>query len=304
MAVENDTAADHTELYDNLRAFLERGITTPGGPDWDLLRYDSVNKRALYRARGIADDEEIFVGISLHADVGTDTYAIGLWMFRSYNESLGDLEQPGISTVVYLPIWNQPMLYWFVANGARLIVVVKVSTVYSSAYAGKFLPFGTPGEYPQPYYVAAPVSTATTRWSSTNEGDRAFFDPGNSAYMLLPGAGSWRNVKNFQQSGGGEGQAGSTNHIWPFAAGSFTSILTTRFRELRENVDGTYWLMPLTLVGFSPEVDTYGDLDGAYAVSGFDNATENTVTIDGVQYLVVQNQFRTARYYYAAIKLE
>jgi hypothetical protein len=255
-------------------------------------------------APGISTTEEIFVGFSLHEDVGTDTYALGIWMFRSYNAGLGDLEQPGISTVVYLPIWNQPMQYWFVANGQRVTITPKVSTVYPSAHAGKYLPYGTPGEYPQPYYLAAPVATPTTRWSTTNENNRNFWDPGSSAYMLMPGAGSWRAVQNFQQSGGGESGVSSSNHVWPYAADSLDGQVQTRYRELRENVDGTYWLKPLILMGTNPVSDTFGEIDGVYAVSGFNNASENTVTIDGIPYLVVQNLHRTARYYYAAIKLE
>jgi hypothetical protein len=57
-------------------------------------------------------------------------------------------------------------------------------------------------------------------------------------------------------------------------------------------------------MGTNPVSDTFGEIDGVYAVSGFNNASENTVTIDGIPYLVVQNLHRTARYYYAAIKLE
>lgn len=303
MAVEQDEAADHTDLFDNLRAFLKRGITSPGGPDWTELRYNGTDKRVLFQAPGISEDQEIGIGFSLHQDVGSDSYAIGMWMFRDYAAGLGDLEQPGMSTIVYLPVVNQPMKYWFVANGQRVIVVAKVSTVYSAGYAGKFLPFGTPGEYPQPYFLAAPVSTPTRRWSSTDEGDRNFFDPGNSGYMLMPGAGSWRRVRNFADNGG-EGQAGQDNNVWPYATGSVTTSTLTRYRELRENVDGTYSLLPLTLLGIDPDPDVYGDLDGAFAVSGFNNASENTVTIDGDPYLVVQNGFRTGRMYYAAIKLE
>lgn len=303
MAVEIDTAADHDALFDALRAFLERGITTPGGPDWDLLRYDGVNRRVLYRARGLAEDEEIFFGFSVHASVSTDTYAIGMWMFRSYNEGLDDLEQPGTSAVVYLPVWNQPMQYWFVANGQRVIIVAKVSTVYAAGYAGKFLPFGTPGEYPQPLYLGGTVATATRRWSTTNEDDRNFFDPGAAAYMLLPGTGTWRAVSNFRQTSS-EADVSNANYVWPYQAASLSSSVKTRYRELRENLDGSYSLYPLTLMGTDPEDDIYGDLDGAYAVSGFNNASENTVTIDGETYLVVQNLFRTARYYYAAVKLE
>lgn len=304
MAVEIDTATDHTDLYNKLREFLERGITTPGGPDWELLREDLINNRALYRAPGLTSTEDIYIGISLHESVATDTFAIGLWMFRDFNPGLGDLEQPGTNTVVYLPVWNDDMSYWFVANGQRLIVVAKVSTTYQSMYAGKFLPWGTPGEYPQPFYYGAPVGASTTRWSTINEGNRNFWDPGDNAYMLMPGAGSWRHVQNFDEVGSSETAVSGSNYVWPFCAQSLDSTLRDNYRELRENVDGTYPLWPLTLCGTDPDRDIWGDLDGVFAVSGFNNASENTITVGGDTYLVVQNMFRTARYYYVAILLE
>ena len=43
---------------------------------------------------------------------------------------------------------------------------------------------------------------------------------------------------------------------------------------------------------------------GAHSVPGFGTASENLIDVDGVDYLVVQNVFRTANNEYAAIALE
>lgn len=302
MAIEIDTATDHVDLFDRLMAFLQLGTTTPGGPDWTLLRYDSANQRALFQAPGLTGLEEIHVGISWHEDVGLDTYALGFWMFRAYNEALDDLSQPGHSGVTYMPVWNQATPYWFIANGQRLMVVAKVSTVYSAAHAGKFLPYGVPNEYAQPYYLSGVVSAPTTRWSSVNENNRNFWDPGSEGLILLP-SGQWKTVSNFEENSG-ESSNTNSNYVWPFQGSSLSTTTITEYRRMRENVDGTYPLWPLTLIGTDPVDEIYGDLDGAFAVSGFNNASENTVTVDGVQHLVVQNLHRTSRYYYAALKLE
>lgn len=305
MATEIDTATDHSDLFDRLLAFLQLGLTTPGGPEWEMLRYDSVNKRALFVAPGLSSLEEIHCGFSLHSNPTDDIFSIGMWMFRDYNAGLGDLEQPGISPVVYLPVWDDAMPYWFVANGQRLMIVTKVSTVYTASYIGKFLPYGTPGEYPQPYYVAAPAPGTTTRWSSGNFRDRCFFDPGAAGYCLMPGSGAWRNVWNFDQTGaGGETEVNDVNWMWPYSSGNLSGSTITNYRAMRENVDGTYPLWPLTIHGVNPDRATLGDLDGAFACTGFDNAAENTITIDGVPHLVVQDMNRTNRWNYAAIKLE
>ena len=39
------------------------------------------------------------------------------------------------------------MPYWFIANGRRFIVIVRVSSVYQSAYAGFILPYHLPNTF-------------------------------------------------------------------------------------------------------------------------------------------------------------
>lgn len=305
MPFETGTATDHADLFSKLRTFLV--AADPTGPAWTELDYDAVNNTAIFLAPGLSGTEEIHVGFGYVESAGTDAYALTGWMFRSYNGSLGHQSQPGHSGLGYHPLWDDSMTYWFIANGQRVIVVTKVSTVYTASYLGKFLPYGIPGEYPQPYYMSMPNS-ANTRWSSTVETFRNFFDPGDhtGSRMLNPN-GSWYSVANFTAAGGGAESATSTNnYIWPFNAayGPASTATTTRFRELRQNIDDTIPAWPLVLVGEVPSTDIYGVLDGAVAVSGFTLGSEDTVEIDGVDHLVVQNTFRTARYYYGAIKLE
>jgi hypothetical protein len=300
MPTDIDTATSHADLYDRLLDFLQ--TAGPTGPGWTMLDFDTAGS-ALFVAPGMSATEEIHMGVSLHASPSDDTYAIGQWMFRDYNASLPHLAQPGHSGVRYLPLWNTAMPYWFIANAQRCMIAAKVSTSYLASYFGKFLPHGTPGEYPQPYYLAAPVTSPTTRWSTIVESDRNFFDPGvGRAIMSLP-SGIWRNVGNYQEQAG-EASSSLTNYIWPFGANVASVTSAIRYRELREQLDGDYWTMPLILMGEDPDLDIYGELDGAFAVSGFNNASENTFSIDGVTHVVIQNMHRTARMYYAALALE
>lgn len=300
MPTDIDTASSHINLFERICDFLVAAPTA--GPGWDLLDLDTSGS-AIFEAPGMSATESIYMGLSVHASPSDDAYALGLWMFRDYNAALGHLEQPGHSGVRYLPIWNTAMPYWLIANAQRLIIVAKVSTTYQCAHMGKFLPQGLPSEYPQPYYLAAPVPTATTRWSTISESHRAFFDPGVGGALISLPSGLWRAVANFQEAAG-ENAANGTNYVWPYAAPISNASAQTRYRELREQIDAGYWQMPLTLMGEDPDLDVYGVIDGAYAVSGFNNASENTVTIGGLAHLVVQNGHRTGRMYYAAIALE
>lgn len=305
MAIDVDIADDHVDLFERLCAFLQ---TSGPGPGWTQIDGDtSVN--ALFRAPGLDGLQEIHVGLSVHASPSDDAYALGVWMARDYNASLPVTSQPGHSGIVYVPLWNTSMPYWAVANGQRLVIIPKVSTTYQGGYAGKILPAGTPGEYPQPYYVAGCVPSPTIRWSTIVEDHRSFFDPGNSALVSTPGM-QWRNVQNWREIASGETTMTDGNFAWPFNSyissdtGSNGNESTLRYRELRENLDGSYNLKPVQLLGVTPDLEEFGDLDGVYACTGFNSGSENTVTIGGVPHLVVQNMHRTARYYYCAVKLE
>jgi hypothetical protein len=276
-------------------AWTQLGVTSPEDADAAIFQAPGLG--------GVSPQEQIYFGFGYEASVGTDAYALTGWMFRTYNPSLGYTSQPGHSGLGYHPVWNQPTPYWFIANGRRVIVVTKVSTVYTASYLGKVLPYGTPGEWPQPYYLGMPFSS-NTRWSSTSETFRNFFDPGdhNGSRMLNP-SGVWYGVANYEESSG-ESSVNSDNYIWPYQANIGTEASArTRWREMRDNVDGSYTLFPLILNGENPATDIWGELDGAYACSGFNAAVEDIIEQDNEQHLLVQNIYRTARYYYAAVKL-
>lgn len=287
-------------------SFGDTTMNDGGTGPWVELDYDGVGNTAIYQAPGLTGSEEIGIGFGYEANVGTDAYALTGWMYRSYNSGLGNQSQPGHSGLGYHPVWNQPMPYWFIANGQRVIIITKVSTVYTASYLGKVLMYGTPGEWPQSYYLGMPTA-ANTRWSSTNEAFRNFYDPGahNGSRMLHP-SGVWYNVGNFTQGSSVEVGVDGTNYIWPYAArfGADPSAADARYRELRDNVDdSTYTLWPLVLCGENPAPDIWGELDGAYACPGFDAGSEDIIVQDNEDHLLVQNVFRTTRYYYAAIKI-
>jgi hypothetical protein len=48
----------------------------------------------------------------------------------------------------------------------------------------------------------------------------------------------------------------------------------------------------------------YGELDGIFMISGFNNAVENTFTLGGKSYVVMQDVSRTGFYDYYAMRLD
>lgn len=273
---------------------------------WTELNYNGTDS-AIYKAPGLSGAEDIGVGIGYVASVGTDSYALTGWMFRSYNASLGHTAQPGHSGLGYHAVWNQPTPYWFIGNGQRVIVITKISTVYTASYIGKFLMYGAPGEYPQPYVRIMPFQD-NTRWSSLNQRIRNFYDPGRhtGSHMLNPN-GNWYLLSNMTASSGNESFIDNANYLWPYASPFATggNASANRYRELRDNVDNeSYTLWPLILCGEDPSQDIYGEIDGAFACPGFDAASEDLIYQDNEFHLLVQNVFRTERYHYGAILLK
>ncbi len=292
MAVASGTATSHTDLMAQLRTF----ITVTLG--WTQLQTEASPNRVLYQAPGLSGLEEIHIGFRLYEDVPGDIYGLYGWMARAYDSGADMQAQPGHSTERFHPLWETATPYWFIGNGQRIIIITKIASTYWASYLGKFLQYGTPSEYGQPYYCGL-AYTAPIRYSSIDERVRCFFDP-NNARILDPN-GSWFTVSNYYEQNG-ESRQNTGRFVLPY--NSHLSYTESRWRELRNNVDDSYTVNPLILSKYvSPDYDLYGELDGAYAVSGFSAASEDTLTIGGQTYMMVQNGFRTARYYFAAIHM-
>lgn len=298
MAYTSGTASSYTDLLDKLRLFLTTDATlVSAGRQWTQLRWDSGE--LIVRGPGLDGEQQIHVGVRALAFPDLDTYNLGIVGAMSYNAELAFDGQPGSSPECYVPLWNEAMPYWFVANGQRVVVVAKISTRYLSFYLGYGLPWALPGDYPAPLYVGGCSGTSNDRWSSNDFGFRCFADPGNGSRVLAP-SGAWQRVRNFYNYSGSEYEDDAVC-IWPYAG--MRSSTSGVHRSLRNNGDGSYTPMPLVIHGNLPSPEIYMELDGCYYVSGFANAAEAVISIDGVDHLVVPNIFRSDRWAYWLLRL-
>lgn len=80
---------------------------------------------------------------------------------------------------------------------------------------------------------------------------------------------------------------------WPYC-------LTSLMQDLRVNLDGSVALLPLVL---TEPGNCYGEPEGVMALSGNNQAVENLITVDRIDWLVVQNIARTGVLDYAAYRL-
>jgi hypothetical protein len=283
-------------------------------PPWTSLRRVSGSEM-IWQAPGNGGLDAIIVGAIAFSNVGADYYNWRLGGFTAYNGALPFNQQPGYPGGVgqaipspVLTLWNSSIPYWIIANGRRVIVIAKVSTVYVSAYLGFLSPYMAPGSFSYPLVVGGnlaftftgePGSTSSSwRWSNSGAEMRNFAIPrsgvlgqNNDSSLLLRGAsGSWRGfcVSALDSSHG---------QVWPFAYVDTTGGTY----DWRPNLDGGYPLLPIVLFDSTPNI--FGELDGVFATSGFSQSAENTITIGGISYLVVQNVFRNTKADFFAVRL-
>lgn len=305
MATASGTATNFNDLYAKLRDFLTTNATLVGaGQNWEVIAgpatgpLDFATDQLVLKGPGLSGTDEILVTLEPSVSVGSDYYNLGIGGLSSYNPGEPISGQANRLTPRYLHLWNTTMPYWFIANGRRFIVVVRVTTVYQSAYAGFILPYHLPTTWAYPLFVGACSSTATWRFSVVNNGNHsAFFNPGRYSSAIRLPDGQWLSLANKFAASGVDESSDDTNNIAPWA-----SLFGTA--NQRDGLDSNYKPTPAEIVISSPYAANLGALQGVYFVPGFGTASENTFVADGVTHLVVQNVYRTSNKEYAALALE
>lgn len=240
---------------------------------WTTLRYDNASaiRELILHSTGLSGTEDIFIGFRSYENVSADYYNLSVAGFTGYVAGNVFTAQPGYYESG-VPAHNNRIDYWIAVNAQRVALAMKVGTpVYESAYVGKFLPYGTPSQYPYPLAVGGMLAgLAATRFSDTNQ-SMAF--KGNNL-RIRSVAGTW-----------------IAPSVWPYQNGASTG------RDTNSN----YPLSPMILTDAS---NNYGELEGVYQVSGFNNAVENVVQVAGVNYPVIQDVHRTGFGDYFALRMQ
>ena len=189
MAYETGTVTDLADLIDAIRNFVtSHADLIADGQEWTELSYvasgaNGVIGQTYFQAPGLDGTEEIIVGMRplRYADIGRvlDRLAYGARLERrDLRFFTNRAHRPKNSCRRAI----RAMEYWFVANGRRLIGVVKISTVYTSFYIGKILPWGSTGDYPLPFLLGCNTEFRITCVGRSEAWDFAiFFDPGHGA---------------------------------------------------------------------------------------------------------------------------
>jgi hypothetical protein len=298
-------------------AFVSGDVfTVATTPPWTSKRRSS-GSQMIWQAPGNGNADQILVGAKLFHDVGVDYYNWRLGGFSAFDGALSFENQPGYvggsgqsTPSPVFNLWNSSIPYWFVANGRRVIVVAKVSSVYVSCYLGFLSAYVSPGAFPYPLAVIGsmgwdgnnvsfePASNDNRwRWSYVGQELSNYnkqrtaqsYSTGGCFRVRLPN-GVWMAF----DSGWSETQFG---RLWPWTDFNLQSGL-----DWRDNLDGGYTVLPVVLYD-GGSLNVYGELDGVGATTGFAQSAENTITIGMSKWLVVQDVNRTTKRDYFAIKL-
>lgn len=311
MSTLNGTATDYNDLLNQFRTFVTTDSTLVSlGQNWTELAYNNtpynvvdssqtnqVIAETYLKAPGLSGTESIYMQLQAYHNTSTNIFN---WRIRGavgYLSSSNWFNQPGASPDQYAYMWDQPIEYWFAVNGQRAIITVKISTVYENIYIGKFLPYGTPSQYPYPLFIGGSGNAswgagANLRFSDTGGNHRSYFDP-EFAYYCAPDS-SWQTLANWQ---GPNFQTAA--NIWPWVTNVPQQL---RGSFMQNNLDGSYSVFPGRFDVMSPAINELGEFDGVGFVSGFSNASENSLTIGSDTWIVFQDAFRTGLDNYCAIK--
>lgn len=259
----------------------------------------------VWRAPGLDGTKQIQIGLQTYGRNDTDTWNLGFNGFRSYDSAVALTAQPNASGQKWLSLLNSPLTYWFVVNGQRVILVVKASTLYQTAYLGFGLPYEPPSVHTYPCIVGASGSVKTLRYDSQSVNYRHPIDPGQYGLAAMYPDAQWRNHANrfIQTSSTGEGAHSTSDggKVWPTALSGFDDSQPT---QIRDNIDGSRPLMPAVIYHYLTPVHVWGEFDGLYWASGFGAVSEATIQEAGFDHLVVGNIFRTGVNHYAAVRLD
>ena len=307
------------ELVDAGSGYMaDSGVATSGGTGTGCTVEIEVNGEYEFIAKGtgLESSDEIYIGIKTYSSVTSDYYNWLLSGFLGFDNGLEFDNQPGglagTPARPRISLFNQSIKYWFIADGRRVIVVAKVSTIYEAAYLGLLNPYLPPSIMPYPLVIAGThTGYSGERWSIQNATHSMGIMYPNCCNISMTESDILANPRSSCRFWNGEwhGIQNTFNNInasqtdmkalWPYCQYNHY-----RFNNVRSNInDGAYTLVPVILHMNSPSPGIYGELDGVYYTTGFNTAVENIMTIGGTDYLVVQNVYRNGIFNYCAVRL-
>jgi len=289
-------------------AYLEARVTG------DLDNY-LAEGHLLVTGQGLSATDVIPVGMAILEDPFEPYFNWRLQGAIAFDDAEPFQNQPGGSPQnggAYYVLDDGTVTYWIVATGRYFTVVTKIGTVYTSMMMGFHLPYGTPAEYGFPLVIAGSGKNLTGdpfHFTLADNRFRMFCNPGASAMLVRDPSGVWLFFTNFSNPGSPDFQA-IDRVVAPYA-GNSTNQTELMNDKIVTAIDGSYPLTPLILCEFENDGgeigrngNAYGELDGVFHITGFNQTSENTLVIGPDTYIVFQDVYRLAFMNFMALRLD
>lgn len=274
-----------------------------------------ISKRAvadseyIWQAPGNDGASQIFIGAKVESNVSVGYYNWRLGGFTGYDSGMDFKSQPGAMTRPLMPLWANPIPYWFIADGRRVIVIAKITTQFEHAYLGLMSPYTSPGEWPYPLLVGGSMSWITEPPSDSINWRYSY--NGNEHHAYFRSSASARYTLTFSNPDISTCRLRLPNGYWTGFATNGTAIAdepaifpwSDGFTSLRPNLDGSVTLLSAYLVSTATPGNCYGEFSGVKAVSGFGRGSEDLVVVGRDTYLIAQDSSYTSAKSYAAFLL-
>lgn len=326
MAWTTGTCTGHLELLDALKTYLtangwaclaDRMETID---DTSSYAPSSLDHRTLYfKGSGLAGEDEIYIGFQDWQWANTDICNIAIQGFTGFDVNLTFWGQPGAieryqSYADYINLnlssSSVEIVYWFIVNGRRVIIITRNSSVYCCAYLGFFLPYCLPSQYPYPMFIGGNSNRLNLRYSQQDSGNCNFwwasgrYDSrytGNPSYDRYSTAaylnGTWSRIHYYELTSAFP--SGISYSMFLNTSLAFPSS-SHRLFSCVKNDDESRILMPVTIVNSD---GSQGVLDGVYNVDALNANAEDTITMNSKTYLLVPNVYRPSSSQFAAIEM-
>lgn len=256
---------------------------------------------AIWRAPGVDGTQNIFVPIYTYVDESQDIYNL---CFRGYRfEDPLIAEQSALNNIgsnsVAMCLRNVPIVYWITAHGGRVMILTKHTGLYQFAYLGFGLPYETPALHPYPCIIAAPSPSITKKYDNTEFDFENIPNAGINGVAAYGPSGVWNNYGNQNNTNSNGGNLSGNGVILPRA----TNTSGGKIGLLRDNLDGSLPMIPITLRLHSPE-HMWGEPDGIRWISGFNNTTESLTREGQIDWISFPSVFRTGVNDWSAMALD
>lgn len=315
--VSTGFAGNTADLLNKLRIFITS--TLPIGQRWSQLRYNTTSGvEELIVKSSVTGSDELIVGFKHFYSASTTNSELIIQNFSSFNNSDDFFSQAGgiaaIENMICIPLSTPAIFisnlikYWFIADERSIKIVAKLGSNYYQAYLGYILPYAMPTEWEKPVciggsalcdYNGTPIRYYETSYNALT----AFWNPVNgrfsgkfgdvSTLLLKDHTNSYRRL--IQSVGNLFDSTGQGTHPYLETQRNMYGHYNTIFSNANK-----FHLMPIQLLGAGV---IYGEFDGIRYITGNGINAEDTITINGVQWLCVPNIYLLSPNQWAAYRL-